>query len=238
MKIQTTNMRLFINGQEQTVDTTCDDLEAIGYFINSVVEESNGSMTDKGKELIDQARETQLKNLETRATNSTRHKSQNGETHRVIPKVSPENLLQLHHGVEKKAPWMEQTEKQYRDSILGSLYISPLETQLLDSTTNNLTDLMKRHSEGYKETVGKTDYSEINLGILDLMAERFSQNKSKYPKGNTKKPLDKQEIVWAMFRHIKKMLQPQENDPETFKEHLSAVLTNCSIVLDQLELEK
>jgi hypothetical protein len=91
--------------------------------------------------------------------------------------------------------------------------------------------------EGIKESIGKTDYSEINLEILDLMAERFTANKHKYPKGNMKKPLNKISLVWAAFRHIRKMLQPIKNDPETFKEHLVAVLCNMSMILDQENLK-
>ena len=90
-------------------------------------------------------------------------------------------------------------------------------------------------TDGIKETNGKLDYSEINFKLLDLMAKRFMENKVKYPKGNTKKTLDKNEILWAAFRHIRKMIQPIENDPETFEDHLAAVATNMSIILDQLE---
>lgn len=96
----------------------------------------------------------------------------------------------------------------------------------------------RKSDVGVKETEGKLDYSEINFEILDLMAKRFAENKHKYPKGNSKKPLDKQEILWASFRHIRKMLQPIENDPETYEEHLAAVATNMSIILDQLRLNK
>lgn len=91
---------------------------------------------------------------------------------------------------------------------------------------------------GIKETEGKLDYSEINFKLLDLMAKRFMDNKVKYPKGNSKKVLDKNEILWAAFRHIRKMIQPIENDSETYEEHLAAVATNMSIILDQLNLEK
>lgn len=91
---------------------------------------------------------------------------------------------------------------------------------------------------GYKENEGKVDYSEINLNILDLMAERFTANKHKYPKGNMLKPLDKGSLVWASFRHIKKMIKPATDDPETFKEHLAAVVCNMSMILDQIEREE
>ncbi len=92
--------------------------------------------------------------------------------------------------------------------------------------------------KGVKETDGKTDYSEINLNILDLMSKRFTANKHKYPHGNMLKPIDKQSLVWAAFRHIKKMLQPMKDDPETYEEHLSAVLCNMSMILNQLEIDR
>lgn len=88
--------------------------------------------------------------------------------------------------------------------------------------------------EGIKETNGKVDYSEINLEILDLMAERFTANKHKYPKGNMKKSIDIKSLEWALFRHVKKMIQPIETDEESYKDHLSAVLCNASMILDQL----
>ena len=47
-----------------------------------------------------------------------------------------------------------------------------------------------KETEGIKESNGKVDYSEINLEILDLMAERFTANKHKYPKDNMKKIID------------------------------------------------
>ena len=91
--------------------------------------------------------------------------------------------------------------------------------------------------QGVKETEGKVDYSEINLEILDLMAERFTANKHKYPKGNMKKTIDIKSLEWALFRHVKKMIQPIETDEETYKDHLSAVLCNCSMLLDQLKVK-
>lgn len=88
---------------------------------------------------------------------------------------------------------------------------------------------------GKKETEGKLDYSEINLNLLDLMAKRFMDNKVKYPKGNTLKEIDQNDILWAAFRHIRKMIKPVEGDNETYEDHLAAVATNMSIILDQLE---
>ena len=107
-----------------------------------------------------------------------------------------------------------------------------------DARSEGVNEGVKRNNEGVKESNGKTDYSEINLEILDIMAERFTANKHKYPQGNMKKPIDIKSLEWALFRHVKKMIQPIETDEETYKDHLSAVLCNCSMILDQLKNQK
>ena len=105
-------------------------------------------------------------------------------------------------------------------------------------THSDFTATIATENKGIKEVIGKTDYSEINLNILDLMADRFNANKHKYPKGNMLKPIDIKSLEWATFRHIKKMLQPIEDDSETYREHLASVLCNMSMILNQLEITK
>lgn len=237
-----------------------------------------GSMTDKGKELIDKAIEVQLQkalqssdfqNLGTIKMsegevktqlkecflnyNSTRHKSQNGEAHwsksPSIVDFREDRLSEANQQNQREQEvisqweskkeifpnviWNDEKKKGIKKAIHDYKYATPKSVEELLSNMSAYDS-----ATGFKETAGKTDYSEINLGILDLMAERFQANKVKYPKGNTKKSLDKQDIIWALFRHVKKMVHPIEGDEETFKDHLAAVLTNCSIILDQLELEK
>lgn len=109
--------------------------------------------------------------------------------------------------------------------------------KIFDFTSSPFATTIRESLEGKKETDGKLDYSEINFELVDLMAKRFMDNKHKYPKGNTLKVINKDEILWAAFRHIRKMIQPIKNDPETYKEHLAAVATNMSIILDQLKNE-
>lgn len=93
-------------------------------------------------------------------------------------------------------------------------------------------------NEGIKESDGKTDYSEINFDILDLMAARFEANKHKYPKGNMLKPIDINSLLWPIFRHWKKMKFPIVDDVESFKDHLAAIMCNCSMILDQLKISE
>lgn len=118
---------------------------------------------------------------------------------------------------------------------------------LTEITLDQLEELLRKEGKqkvsGKKELieingVAKTDYSEINLNILDLMAERMTANKHKYPKGNSKKELNIKDLEWALFRHLKKMIQPKDDDVESYREHLSALLCNASMILDQLELRR
>ena len=89
--------------------------------------------------------------------------------------------------------------------------------------------------KGIKENNGKLDYSEVNFELLDLMAKRFMDNKHKYPKGNMLKPIDINELEWAAFRHLRKMIQPIKGDIESYEDHLSAVACNLSMILNQLK---
>ena len=154
---------------------------------------------------------------------------------------SLEDLLNRLSGSPKKETIRTKTEEimeeveQYQKEVNGGILKGE---EFPYDFTNKDFDVITSSNRGKKETEGKLDYSEINFRLLDLMAKRFMDNKVKYPKGNSKKALDKNEILWAAFRHIRKMIQPIEDDPETYEEHLSAVLTNMSIILDQLYLEK
>jgi hypothetical protein len=90
---------------------------------------------------------------------------------------------------------------------------------------------------GIKDQNGKIDYSEIDFDILDLMAKRFEANKHKYPKGNMLKPIDEKSLMFALFRHWKKILQPIEGDQETFEDHISAILCNAQMIWQQRKLK-
>jgi len=254
-------MIIVTNGEKKTVNTTSKAIDVLFYFQPQekaltasqfvIDEEYQGSMRDKGKDLIEQAREVQLQNSNY---NSTRHKSREGyplnmEYEGISHSKTLDECL-----VFDNNPWFKTlTGEGFREDKLSEANQERqkglAEQQVFKKLEINPEDIKRAIDEfegndkfkpfaGKKETANKSDYSEINLGILDLMAERFSANKNKYEKGNSKKPLDKQQILWALFRHIKKMVQPIEGDEENFKDHLAAVLTNCSILLDQLEIEK
>lgn len=103
----------------------------------------------------------------------------------------------------------------------------------IEEITKIITD-----ERGKKENSGKIDYSEIDFDILDLMATRFNANKHKYPAGNMLRPIEEKELLFALLRHLKKMIQPIETDTETFEEHLAAILCNAQMVYQQRKLNK
>jgi hypothetical protein len=150
--------------------------------------------------------------------------------------LAQETAKQIRQAVVRERERLALVEKPtaINKSETISTFFQPENSIEQEKKLNEIRELAKH---GIKETEGKADYSEINLNILDLMSERMQKNKYKYPPGNSKKPIDLKSLEWALFRHVKKMVQPIENDPESYTEHLAAILCNSSIILDQLELK-
>lgn len=139
---------------------------------------------------------------------------------------------------------LERQEQQDWDSRIDNIIGAFTEAEKRGGTirrkpslTVGIEEITKIMTEGKKENSGKTDYSEIDFDILDLMANRFNANKHKYPHGNMLKPIEEKELLFALFRHLKKMIQPIDNDPETFEEHLSAIFCNAQMVYQQRKLK-
>ena len=170
----------------------------------------------------------------------------------VTPFFLDEAIYSTRHKVREEGkyhPYPLTPEECFKDDIITNSSRGEKEMMKVFENINPLRDFSEvvgvkesqtayKEIKGIKESNGKVDYSEINLEILDLMAERFTANKHKYPKGNMKKTIDIKSLEWALFRHVKKMIQPIETDEETYKDHLSAVLCNCSMLCGQLNLQK
>lgn len=181
---------------------------------------------------------------------STRHKADKESAKKIQEcLLTPEEFFVGKREVDGKIGWQKaQSLENIKKNILNStLFLSLEDVTLVNTaeTKEQLKPLIERMENckgvdenfGKKEVEGKLDYSEINFELLDLMAKRFMDNKVKYPKGNTLKQINKEDLVFAAFRHLRKMIKPVKDDPETFKDHLVAVSTNMSILLDQLNLE-
>ena len=91
---------------------------------------------------------------------------------------------------------------------------------------------------GIKETENKIDYSEINWEWIDGIAKRMNANKSKYPKDNFKQKIDIKLLEQSLFRHIRKMLSEDINDPESYMDHIYAVGCNVMMIHEQIKHEQ
>lgn len=142
---------------------------------------------------------------------------------------------------KKKIQYRIKTKEEF-DVVDSSKYASEniIPNVNLKALHPVFKEMYEAGTPGKKETetngVPKVNYSEINLDILDLMAQRMMANKHKYPEGNSKKELNIKDLEWALFRHLKKMIKPIKGDEESYRDHLSAILCNASMILDQLEL--
>ena len=92
-------------------------------------------------------------------------------------------------------------------------------------------------SQQIKETEGKIDYSEIDWEFIDGMALRMNANKNKYPKNNVDNmtEYDIPLLEQAAFRHLRKMLQPVEDDTESYSDHMFAVADNLMMIYKILQ---
>jgi|GEM_PF-5561591 len=197
-------------------------------------------------------------------TNSTRYKSSDGNFHPIEKiKVSSEQIkkLKVKENVEKYKNHLlnfKHPKKDLYDIIqiiscndiveLENIDMELEEIFSIKEKTNPLVfpknaeihkeeDKLVKGIEGIKESNGKTDYSEIDWDIVDLMAKRFNNNKHKYPQGNMLKPIEEKELLFAGYRHLRKMLQPIDDDSESFLEHLIAVMCNMQMLYQQKKLK-
>lgn len=83
---------------------------------------------------------------------------------------------------------------------------------------------MLMDNTGYKESDGKLIY-DIDWNFIKDIAIRMSENKSKYPKGNWKKPMELESIEEAMERHF-----IEYKRGNTDENHLIAIVCNAMII--------
>lgn len=113
--------------------------------------------------------------------------------------------------------------KSIDDLVLSILGLEEDEDVLRFNSTNIGSKVDS--DKAYKELDGKVSYEEIYWGHIENMSNRMDAN-DKYPKDNWKKSLDERLLALAIIRHAKKILEPEEGDPETTLEHFTAIGTN------------
>ena len=216
-------------------------------FLTVVVEKENHN---KQRELNEHISEI-LKDAGTKdhgevKPNSTRHKASihcGGYGKSALNFAGKPELKFI---IDKKEPIFKDNPNLGEDTFITPDQVTEgiqkgveLLNKIKDNSRKRAVDVLEMGQiVGKKENKNKTDYSEIDWDIIDLMAKRFNDNKHKYPQGNMLKPIDEKELLMALFRHWKKMIQPTDGDEETFEDHLSAILCNAQMIYQQRKLNK
>lgn len=146
-------------------------------------------------------------------TNSTRHKSQAGETHKELDLVAKDWAKKISDNIKSKS----------KDDVITNSDRGEKETM--------------EYLQGVKETEGKVNYGELDFDYVDSMALRMSKNLEKYPPKNWQKNMDIEELAKSAIRHARKILQQIENDEETLEEHAIALGCNGMMINYQLKVK-
>jgi hypothetical protein len=87
-------------------------------------------------------------------------------------------------------------------------------------------------TEGYKESNGKL-HVEYPWQYLAAQMQRIGLNKDKYPRDNWKKPMDVEELKYALFRHVLEVMNGNYADG-TELGHIEAIGVNAGLIWYQL----
>jgi len=90
--------------------------------------------------------------------------------------------------------------------------------------------------KGKKEEENKLSY-ELDWDFISQMAKRMAKNKSKYPPYNWKKPIDKECLKQAMFRHMLEIMKGNNQDEGEETGHITAIALNAMMLNYQLKNE-
>ena len=83
----------------------------------------------------------------------------------------------------------------------------------------------KAHGDRYND--GKLKWSYVHFASLEPMVRVLMFGAQKYEPFNWQKGLKKDEILESMQRHIAKMFDGEQNDPESGLPHIGHVMCNA-----------
>lgn len=86
---------------------------------------------------------------------------------------------------------------------------------------------------GHKDTQGK-QHVEYSWEFLKAQMARMGKNKDKYERDNWKKPINIEELKYALFRHTLEVMNGEYKDG-TELGHLEAIAINAGIIWHQLK---
>jgi hypothetical protein len=107
------------------------------------------------------------------------------------------------------------------------------DAEIVYSDEQPIEPIPDNEGEGIKDKDGKPTY-ELSVPFLKAMGERMAENKDKYPPYNWKKPMDKQELINAIWRHALEVLDSKFDDNGKANGHLAALACNSMMLHHQL----
>lgn len=208
------------SNEKYTVSTTGAEIEAIFYFCP---QEPEGSMRDKGLELIEQAKEAGLRQ------SFDFKKAFVGENFRE-DRLSEENAkkqaeefenLKMERGAFDPIEFLRLLRESEKDRQKRGYIIEPG------------TPIGTQIRRGKKETDGKLDY-ELDWNFIEQMAERMAQNKDKYEPYNWQKSMDVEKLKQSLLRHTVKIMKGEYKEDSRELAHLESVAINAMMISYQL----
>ena len=179
--------------------------------------------------------------------NSTRHKSQAGETHIFKTNVEQREKLELlrqyllnqpsvQNDVEKVTKvFLSETEEELKRMISAEKIKTEEKDDVITSSNRGEKETME-HLQGVKETEGKLNY-ELDWEFIQQMAERMSQNKGKYKPYNWKRPMEIEKLKQSLFRHVVEVMKGNYSDDGREFGHFESIALNSMMINYQLKVK-
>lgn len=84
-----------------------------------------------------------------------------------------------------------------------------------------------KKSQGLRYNDGKLKWTYVHFGSLEPMVKVLMFGAQKYEPFNWQKGLKKDEILESMQRHLGKLIDGEENDPESGLHHIGHIMCNA-----------
>ena len=180
-------------------------------------------------------------------TNSTRHKSQEGETHIFKTNVEQREKLELlrqyllnqpsvQNDVEKITKvFLSETEEELKSMVSAEKIKTEEKDDVITNSNRGEKETME-YLQGVKETEGKLNY-ELDWGFIQQMAERMNQNKGKYKPYNWKRPMEIEKLKQSLFRHVIEVMKGNYSDDGREFGHFESIALNAMMINYQLKVK-
>ena len=187
-------------------------------------------------------------------TNSTRHKSRDGETHKEVINPPSDKQTRIDNLITNgkncrngSLCFCDGSCKEdnkvgisvFRDNTVTSEENKKYFNYINDLFENNKAKTIFTEDTilGKKEENGKLNY-ELDWEFIEQLAKRMSKNKSKYKPYNWKEPIDVEKLKQSLIRHIIEVMKGNyEDDGDEFG-HILAISLNAMMINYQLKLNK